>query len=99
MEVYRTNPQLFIKKSEVLKALGHPQRLCIVKMLCERDGATVTDMQGCLDEAQPTVSQHLSKLKASRIIAGTREGTSIIYSLYDEETHKVVEAIIKDLFD
>ena len=97
MEVYRTNPKLFIEKSEILKALGHPQRLCIVKMLCEKDSATVSDMQSCLDEAQPTVSQHLSKLKASRIIVGERNGTNINYSICDG-AKRTIKSIIEDLF-
>jgi ArsR family transcriptional regulator len=98
MQAYRTNPELFIQKANILKALAHPQRLCIVQKLCQTDSISVTDMQDCLGEAQPTVSQHLSKLKAAGIIIGKREGTNIYYSLYDEETKKIVRGIIDEIF-
>ena len=98
MYVYRTNPNLFITKANILKALAHPQRLCIVKNLCEKEHITVTDMQDCLGEVQSTVSQHLSKLKSARIIVGKREGTNVFYSIYDEETKEMVQAIINGIF-
>ncbi len=98
MQVYRTNPELFIQKANILKALAHPQRLCIVQKLCQKDRISVTDMQDCLGEAQPTVSQHLAKLKAARIIIGKREGTNIYYSMYDDETKRIVKGIIDEIF-
>lgn len=98
MPVYRTNPDLFIQKANILKALAHPQRLCIVQKLCQKDRISVTDMQDCLGETQPTVSQHLSKLKAARIIIGKREGTNIYYSIYDEDTKRIIKGIIDEIF-
>lgn len=98
MQVYRTEPDLFIDVANFLKALAHPQRLCIVKSLCEKDRITVTDMQDCLGEAQATVSQHLSRLKAARIIVGKREGTNVFYSIYDERTKKHILEIMKEFF-
>ncbi len=98
MQVYRTEPDLFIEKANILKALAHPQRLCIVKTLCEKEHITVTNMQDCLGEAQSTVSQHLAKLKAARIIIGKREGTNIFYSIYDEEMKKKLQVILNEFF-
>ena len=96
---YRTDTELFMKKAELLKVLGHPQRLCIVKVLCEKKEVTVSDMQECLDEVQPMVSQHLSKLKAARIIEGRRVGTNIYYSICNEEMKLQVQRIINNLFN
>lgn len=62
----------FIQKSELLKALAHPTRLCIVKDLMEKE-SNVTNIQECLDLPQSTVSQHLFKLKAAGIIKGERK--------------------------
>ena len=98
MDVYRTNPKLFNDTAEFLKALSHPQRLCIVKTLCEKGQSNVTAMQDCLDEPQAKVSQHLQKLKAARMIKGQRDGTSIIYSIRDEETKDHINAIIREFF-
>ena len=35
------NIKEFEKKAEILKALGHPARLCIVKGLLDNDGCNV----------------------------------------------------------
>ena len=94
--VYRSEPELFIELAEILKALAHPQRLCIVKSLCEKGTLNVGDMQHCLGEAQATVSQHLSRLKAANIIEGRREGTNVYYSICDDRVRSLVNAIIDD---
>jgi ArsR family transcriptional regulator len=96
--IYRTDPESFNELAEILKALAHPQRLCIVKTLCEKDQVNVGDMQHCLNEAQATVSQHLSKLKASKIIVGKREGTNVYYSISDEKVRNLVQAVINEFF-
>lgn len=98
MDVYRTNPGLFNEKANILKALAHPQRLCIAMTLCEKDNLSVTDMQNCLDEAQSTVSQHLVKLKSEKIIVGRREGTTIYYSIHDEEKKHLIQMLVKEFF-
>ena len=95
---YRTDPEAFAELADILKALAHPQRLCIAKALCEKQQSNVTEMQICLGEAQSTVSQHLSKLKSAKIITGKREGTTIFYSLYDEKTHKLVQSLLNEFF-
>ena len=61
MEQYKN----YEKKAELLKALAHPIRLCIVKGLIE-DKRNVNNMKDCLGASQSNVSQHLSKLKAAR---------------------------------
>ena len=96
--IYRTEPESFIELAEILKALAHPQRLCIVKALCEKDHLNVGDMQHCLGEAQATVSQHLIRLKAAKIITGKREGTNIYYSIIDERARNMVQAVINEYF-
>jgi len=96
--IYRTDPESFHELAEILKVLAHPQRLCIIKTLCEKDRVNVGDMQHCLDEAQSTVSQHLSKLKARKLIVGKREGTSVYYSISDERVRNLVQAVINEFF-
>ena len=96
--IYRTEPEAFSELAEILKALAHPQRLCIVKALCEKDHLNVGDMQHCLGEAQATVSQHLTRLKAARIITGRREGTNIYYSISDERVRNLMHAVINEYF-
>ncbi len=70
----------FDEIAELLKALAHPIRLCIVKGLLE-NSCNVSNMQECLNIPQSTVSQHISILKTRGIIKGTRNGTEINYSV------------------
>ncbi len=95
---YKNEPEAFIEAADVLKSIAHPQRLCIVKTLCEKDQINVGDIQHCLNEAQSTVSQHLAKLKAAHIISGKREGTNIYYSISDPRVKQIVQAVIGEFF-
>lgn len=81
------------KKAEILKALGHPARLCIVKGLLEHGGCNVSYMQNCIGLPQSTVSQHISKLKAAGIIEGIRNGLEITYKVVDEDVIKIMGAL------
>ena len=80
--------------SEVLKALAHPVRLCIVRGLLEKGGCNVCHMQECLGMPQSTTSQHLQKLRSAGIISGQRKGLEVTYQVCDQ---RVVE-LIKVLF-
>ncbi len=79
-------------KAEVLKALGHPIRFCIVEGLTsgEQNVATMVD---CVGVAQPTVSQHLNILKAAGIISGERSGNEVHYSVCNAEARRIVLAL------
>ncbi|MHC1717277.1 MAG: ArsR/SmtB family transcription factor [Acidaminococcaceae bacterium] len=80
--------------SEVLKALAHPVRLCIVRGLLEKGGCNVCHMQECLGMPQSTTSQHLQKLRSAGIISGQRKGLEVTYTVCDQ---RVIE-LIKVLF-
>ena len=82
----------FIQKSELLKALAHPTRLCIIKGLIEKE-SNVTNIQECLDLPQSTVSQHLSQLKAAGIIKGERNGLEIFYQVINEDIRKIIKIL------
>ena len=97
-KVYRDEPETFIKIADILKALGHPQRLCIAKSLCESGPHSVTEMQHCLEEKQPIISKHLMSLKAANVISGERVGNKIFYSISDDKMKKLVQTIIDEFF-
>ena len=90
---YLNNPKLFEEKSNILKALAHPIRLCIVKGLLENGGSNVTNMQQCLNMPQSTVSQHISKLKSCNIIEGERNGLEITYKITDPMIKQLIEIL------
>ncbi|MEA2077814.1 MAG: metalloregulator ArsR/SmtB family transcription factor [Candidatus Marinimicrobia bacterium] len=69
------------QKAEILKAIAHPVRLCILRGLAVEGKSNVGKMTTCLEIPQATVSQHLAKMKAVGIIKGKRKGTQVIYTL------------------
>ncbi len=82
------------RKAEILKALGHPVRLCIVNGLLTKP-CNVTGIQECLELPQSTISQHLAILKARGIIKGTRNGLEIVYSVVDEDVKRLIKAFME----
>jgi len=81
-----------IKKAEILKALGHPVRYCIVEGLLAGE-QNVAKMVDCTGVPQPTVSQHLNILKAAGILEGHREGNQMLYSVCSKEARKIIMAL------
>ena len=92
MELINNMEQL-TAKAELLKAIAHPVRLCIVKGLLEQGECNVNKMQECLQIPQSTISQHLGKLRDIGIIKGKRQGVEIFYQVVNEDLKKVVQAL------
>jgi DNA-binding transcriptional ArsR family regulator len=86
----------FEKKAEILKALAHPIRLCIVKGLLSEGESNVTKMQHCLEAPQSTISQHLTKLRASGIVQGKRKGVEMYYSIVNEDIERIVRSLFQE---
>ncbi|MBP2660734.1 MAG: transcriptional regulator, ArsR family [Firmicutes bacterium] len=82
----------YIQKSELLKAIAHPVRLCIIRGLINQQ-CNVTKMQECLNLPQSTVSQHLAKLKSAGIIEGERKGLEVCYKVVNKQMKEIVELL------
>ena len=87
------SPEKYLELSELLKALAHPVRLCIVRGLIEKGGCNVGHMQECLAAPQSTISQHLQKLRAAGIVAGTRNGLEVNYRVCDPRVVELVRLL------
>ncbi len=61
------------------KALGHPVRLQIMRLLLERTSCVTGEMVAELPLAQSTVSEHLRVLRAAGLIQGEIEGPRTSY--------------------
>lgn len=85
------------ERAELLKALAHPVRLCIVRGLLETGACNVSKMQTCLELPQSTVSQHLSKLRDLGIITGDRQGLEVFYRVVDPTAARVVKALFPNV--
>lgn len=63
------------------KALAHPVRVQIVRMLARRESRQCCDIVGELPLAQSTVSEHLRVLRAAGIVRGRECGARVAYCL------------------
>lgn len=90
---FQTDLAASAEMAEKLKALAHPVRLCIVRGLLQSGSCNVTHMQGCLHLPQSTISQHLAKLRAARLIEGERSGLEVYYKVIDEDVVRLVSTL------
>lgn len=96
MDPFSGNNEVFDENADILKALAHPIRLCIVQGLLSCNGCNVSKIQNCLDIPQSTISQHLAKLRSSGIIAGERNGLEITYRVVHPKAEAIINAIFND---
>lgn len=63
------------------KAIGHPARVSIVRLLSQRDACITGELVAELPLAQSTVSEHLRILREAGLIQGEIEGPRTRYCL------------------
>ncbi len=63
------------------KALGHPARIAILRLLSERNACVTGDVVAELPLAQSTVSEHLRILREAGLIQGEIEGPRTRYCI------------------
>src|SRR5215218_9635539 len=80
------------------KALGHPARIAILKLLAKRQACVCGDIVDELPLSQSTVSQHLKELKEAGLIKGDIEGAKVCYCI-DEKEWKAAQVWINQLFE
>ena len=78
----------------VLRALGHPVRLNILRILAEKqqNQCCCTDVMQCLPLAQSTVSQHIKVLLDAGLIERHAKGTRNCYCLRAERIADIERA-------
>ena len=79
------------------KALGHPARVAIVKLLIKKQTCICGDLVNELPLSQSTVSQHLKELKRIGIIHGSIEPPRVCYCI-NEEVWEEAEQVFGGLF-
>lgn len=79
------------------KALSHPARIAILKVLTQKKSCVCGDIVDELPLAQATVSQHLKELKEVGLIQGTIDGLSVCYCINPEGLAKA-RSVLDTLF-
>lgn len=75
--------------AELLAAMSNPKRLLILCQLLDHE-LSVNELAERVGLAQSPLSQHLSKLRALKLVATRREGQMVLYRLASESVAKVL---------
>ena len=67
--------------AKLAKAIGHPARVRILRMLSRKEARVCSQIVGELPLAQSTTSEHLRILKHAGLIRSTRDGPRIGYCI------------------
>jgi ArsR family transcriptional regulator len=78
------------------KALGHPARVQILRLLGKRAACVCGDIVDELPLAQSTVSQHLKTLKEAGLIRGEVDGPRVCYCI-EPRTLRRLKALVGGL--
>ena len=82
-----------IEIAKLAKALAHPARLRILRLLLATPGCIGGDIVDAVGLAQSTVSEHLRILKAAGVITGEISGPRTCYALNPAALGPLVEFI------
>ncbi|SDK18100.1 ArsR/SmtB family transcription factor [Sediminibacillus albus] len=87
------------KAAIILKLLGDKTRLTMVKLL-ENHDCCVCEFVEIFNASQPSISQHLRKLRDVGVVKEERKGQWIFYSINkNNDYYPFVEQILKQLPD
>ena len=75
---HRTPLNRLRQRSDVFKALGHPDRLRIIEDLTSGERC-VCDLVDSVGSSWSTVSRHLAVLKAAGVVADEKRGLQVFY--------------------
>ena len=85
-------PEADQELARLAKAIGHPARVRILRMLSRRDARVCSQIVGEIPLAQSTVSEHLRILKHAGLIRSNQDGTRIGYCI-DNNTLRRFKAL------
>jgi ArsR family transcriptional regulator len=70
-----------VELAALARALGHPARVQIMRLLVRREACICGDIVDELPLAQSTVSQHLKVLKEAGLVKGEIDGPRVCYGV------------------
>ena len=92
MDPQSTEDRVFDSVAELFSVLSTPIRLKIISAVCQGE-KNVSEMLAQIDTTQPNMSQHLSTLYRSGVLAKRREGTQMYYRLQSERVATLCRAV------
>ena len=92
---------LYQAKAEFFKTLGHPVRIRLLELLCERDHA-VHELLLEIAVEPSSLSQQLAVLRRTQLVVSRRQGGEVIYSVSAPEVRElllIARRILTDLLN
>lgn len=86
------------KAARYAKALGHPIRLYVIKLLANQSCCYSGDLSDVLPIAKSTLSQHLKELRDAGLIQGEIEAPRIKYCI-NRENWEEARVLFRELLD
>ncbi len=86
------DPAGLAKAADVIKVVGHPDRLRILEFLEDGEKA-VGEIQEILGLGQAIVSQHLAKMRGWDIVESRRDGTHVYYRIIEPKVSHILDCI------
>lgn len=81
------------KEIQILKALAHPLRLDIIKLLILNENLCVCKIQEAFNIGQSNLSQHLKILKDAEILNSKKDGGWVYYSLKNKKITEILDLL------
>ena len=92
MDAQTTQDRVFDSVAELFSVLSTPIRLKIISSVCQGE-KNVSEMLAEINTTQPNMSQHLSTLYRSGVLAKRRVGTQVFYRLQSERVATLCRAV------
>jgi ArsR family transcriptional regulator len=85
--------------ADFCKALAHPIRVEIIKILLEKGECISGDLAENFNKAHSTISEHLKILKGANLVLGTIDGPKRCYCINPEALKQMRQLINQLVFD
>ena len=92
MDARTDEDRVFDSVAELFSVLSTPIRLKIISAVCQKE-KNVSELLAEIETTQPNMSQHLSTLYRSGVLAKRREGTQMYYRLQRERVATLCRAV------
>jgi ArsR family transcriptional regulator, arsenate/arsenite/antimonite-responsive transcriptional repressor len=97
------DPVLTNQTAELLKAMADPTRVAMVAALARSEAPVcICDFTSAFSLTQPTISHHMSKLKAAGLVEASRRGVWTYYELRRDlpmTVSRLLEAVVAGSMD
>ena len=84
------------KIASLLKAIAHPIRIKVVRLIFENQSLSVSEIHTHLNIDQPVISLHLGILKKHGVINSKKDGKNSYYYIVNRSVIQIIEIISND---